>query len=212
MDASWLVGAAVAASWFALVVLFVLLLGSYQQLAIVNERLSALAPPPTRLKNGELFPINLEIPLAPRTFLIMISHGCSGCVDLCKRLTAEREWFDKSGWSLYAMVSGPLSQPNVGADARPLAPGEPIEPMPVPTFATLILDPDRKRFRELQSTIYPTALALVGGRVVEQRQAPRAEWFFDVVNKRGAKGGLLHRRAVNDRSITTRGDTDEVPV
>lgn len=111
------------------------------------------------LQNGDQLPIELGIPLAPRAFLTVVSGKCNPCVRLCEELVSA----DLGEWSLIMMIlDATASTPN----NLPLAPD-----------AQVVYDPERRHARALGVFVTPTALALVEGRVVDQRTAPPLAWF-----------------------------------
>lgn len=168
-----------AAQWLAILFLFALVLGAYNQINRVERQ---VRPPASRLGKGDRPPIRLGFPLPSRAFLVLLSYGCGPCVDLCEKLAS----LDAGDWSVITILHGePLP-----ADAARI----PI-PRP-PSFAMVLRDPDRAWFRGLGGGPTPAALAFVHGRLEAQQVAPKVDWFEALIRQWPKDGEEVMRQAV----------------
>jgi len=183
------------AQWLALLGIGALVLGAYHEISRLDgvigglrSEMITLRPSASRLQRGDRLPTDLEIPLPPRAFVLVLSYGCSGCIDISRKL----EGVGLGNWELLAVVTGrPPSRPTDLSSAQGL-PAEHLaellaDTIPLPSHAHPFYDPERKWVRELGLTVLPTGLAFVGGRMVDQMAGPDLAWFIDVPSKRRAR-------------------------
>jgi len=176
--------AVVMAQWVVLLGMALLIVGTYHEINRVEKDLRSLPyqPAASRLVNGDPITINLGRPLAPKTFLLALSYGCVGCVELSDRLAKLRHL---RGWSLVILMKGrppQISSIPGGGSFR------------LPAFAEVLHQGSVDWFRDLGITATPTAMAVVGNRLVDQEVGPRVEWFTEIEERRRAKaGGLVVR-------------------
>jgi hypothetical protein len=185
-----------AAQWLVLLLVGLLVLGAFHEigrlqgvLGALRGEVASLRPSGSRLQKGDRLPIDLGVPLPPRAFLVLLSYGCSGCIDLCRKL----EGADLGGWVLITIVHGrPPRPPADLSAANGIAPEQLVEllsdKLPLPSNALPLYDPERVWLRQLGVTAIPTALALVGGRLVDQQVGPDVAWFREVPERRRARG------------------------
>jgi len=128
-----------------------------------NGQPDASASLASRLQQGDFLPIDLGIPLPQRSFLLFVGAACGPCIDLCRALAD----VNLGDWSLVTIIH----TPGVGT---PQAPSHALVP---PEYGRHLHDPERIWFTELGIAHTPTALALVNGRLVDQRIAPSVSWF-----------------------------------
>jgi hypothetical protein len=170
-----------------------LTLGAYHEINRLRDQRNheSRLPVASKLLKGERIRANFGIKMPPRAFILFLSYSCSGCFDICNRLQGA----DLGDWSLViALADRPLTSEQLEEVVQSLPPGTSREQvtlareLPVPSYATVLHDPERRWFRELGVTATPTALALVGGRVVDQQVAPNITWFTQLPDERRARG------------------------
>lgn len=181
MDTTFLYGL-LALQWMAILSLFGLVLGAFHEIGRLNENVRLLDAPsslpvPSTLRIGDRLPERLGFAPSPRSFVLMVKHGCSGCVDVCRKL----EGVNLGNWTLTVVLCGQPPPTNY-----PLL----ISP---PSQATVIHDRQNFWMRELGVKGTPTALALVGGRLVDQLAAPNVAWFEELPRRRSERGEEVMR-------------------
>lgn len=125
---------------------------------------------------------------ASRTFLLLLSYGCSGCADISSKLADAT----LDGWSLVVVMGGHPIPESARAELGPNPRGMAADGgFGFPPQARVIHDRDRRILKALGTTATPTALALVAGKLVDQDVAPNIDWFREVQRKRAAKGEEL---------------------
>src|SRR5712691_11649833 len=157
--------------WLAIIFLGFLMLGAFREIShletVVRSLGTSAVPPASSLHAGDHLPFDLEVPVPPRSFLLLLSYGCSGCVDICRRL----DQADLGDWSAVALLVGsPIRVGDVALPPGMLEDGAP----PIPPWFVTVRDPERERFRQLGASATPAVLALMGGRLIEQQVAPSA--------------------------------------
>lgn len=181
--------AAALGHWLVTLALLALVLGAYAEIARLQVQLrgSGQVPVPSRLSKGELVPVDFGERLPDRVFLVFLSYGCSGCIDISRRL----ENADLGPWQLWVIMRGrPLL---LSTETQRLLPRDigPDGSFTLPSRATVLHDPDRAWFKDLEIKATPTVIAAVRGRVVAQEVAPNSEWFTGVLQERAQRGREL---------------------
>jgi hypothetical protein len=172
----------------ATVAIGALVLGAYSEIAqLQSTRAREDLPPPTRLRRGDRIPLDFGISIPDRAFLVFLSYGCSGCVDLSRRL----ETADLRDWSLWVIMRGrPMTLTHETQKVLPSGIGA-DGGFALPSRASVFHDLDRARFKELDIQATPTVLATVGKRLVAQEIGPNLHWFESVIHGRKEKGRQL---------------------
>jgi len=178
-----------AAEAVVLLLIIILVFGSYHQIALLEREFRSGKPRPSRLQKGDRLPFDKALPLPPHAIVLFLKHGCSGCVDICRKL----EELNLPGWSLITIVSGPRTNGEFSADARPLAPGSPPDELPLPTWAHHAYDPEYAWLTDLNLRGTPTALAFADGRLVAQELGPNVAWFTELAGKKTSSREELPR-------------------
>jgi hypothetical protein len=183
-----------ALQWLAILAVGVLTFGAFHEIGRLKATLRdidarSLLPSPTSLHNGDRLPAALGFVPPPRAFVLLVQHGCSGCVDLCRKM----EGIDIKNWSLAVVVCG--KRPRKGSPAT-------VVP---PSGAAVMFDEQRIWLRELGVKGTPTALAFVGGRLVDQVAAPNVAWFQSLPQQRIERGEEVLGRATLTASPGSRG-------
>jgi hypothetical protein len=175
--------AVVMAQWVALLGMGLLVVGTYHEINRLEKDLRSIPwmPAPSRLQNGELIPVDFGRPLPPRTFLLAVSNGCSGCIDISAKLG---ELGGLDGWSLFVLFRGkPPGEQSTNGHSHP---------MKLPAYAEVFYEQHKNEwFKQLGVTSTPTAIAVVGGRVIDQVVAPRLDWFTTIDERRRGKAEVL---------------------
>jgi len=173
--------------WLVTLILGIFVLGAFHEIGRLQRRIltGPLEREPSRLHMGDRFTADLGIPLPSRVFLLFVSHGCSGCVDICRNL----EGVDLQGWSLITIVRGhPVSRETLATMGSLPSWMSADGGIPIPSQARCIFDPQGVWFQQLEVSAVPTAMALVGGRLVGQQVGPKVTWFQDVPRERRLRG------------------------
>lgn len=165
-----------------------LMLGAYSEIArMQTTREREELPPPTRLRRGDQIPLDFGVNIPDRAFLVFLSYGCSGCVDLSRRL----ETTELGDWTLWVIMRGrPMTLAQETQRVLPLGIG-PDGGFALPSRASVFHDLDRTWFKELDIHATPTVLATVGRRLVAQEIGPNPHWFQKVIDGRKEKGRQL---------------------
>jgi len=123
--------------------------------------------PASSFQIGDQFPVDLGIPLPPRTFLTVVSGQCNPCIGLSEELADA----DLGDWSLVMMI----------LDADQDVPGS----LSLAPKAQVVYDPERQLSEKIGISATPTALVLVEGRIIDQQIGPPLSWFTDVNREQG---------------------------
>jgi hypothetical protein len=172
----------------ATVAIGALTLGAFSEIArLQSTRTRDDLPPPTRLRRGDPIPVDFGMSIPDRAFLVFLSYGCSGCVDLSRRL----ETAELRDWTLSVIMRGrPMTVTHETQTLLSVG----IAPdggFALPSRASVFHDLDRAWFKELDIQATPTVLATVGRRLVAQEIGPNLRWFQSVIDGRTEKGRQL---------------------
>lgn len=192
-----LVVAAIAIEGIAIVALGILVLGSFHEVGRLDQAISryiaAEGAPVSRLVPGDPIPLDLGAPLPPRAFLVLVSYGCGGCSQLCAKL----QKVTLVEWEMLVILKGHPIDIKPEPNGHGLPDGmDDTGAFPIPDHARLFRDPDGAWLKALGVTKTPTAMAVVGGRLIEQILAPTTEWFIDLQRARRAAGRRLLKQGV----------------
>jgi hypothetical protein len=200
-----------AFQWVVIVLLGLLVLAAFHEIGrlegvigAIRGEVASLRPAGTGLQRGDQLPIDLGIALATRAFVVLLSYGCSGCIDLCRKL----QGVDLGEWALVTIVHGRPPPPPADLSRAPgVDPAHLAEllsdKLPLPTNAIAVYDPERAWMRRLGVTAIPVALAFVGGRLVDQQVGPDIAWFTELPGKRRTRGKEVLSRP-QDRAMNAR--------
>lgn len=181
-----------AAQWLAIILLALLVLGAFNEIqrqrTEQRSRPAYANSPASRLVPGDALPDGIAIPLSPKSIVLFVGNGCSGCVQICQRLGALPPL---QGWQLTIAVRGvPMNAARFGDD--PAAEYLADITRAAPAFAQIVRDDeDMTIFRRLGIHATPTALAFVGNRLVSQVIGPDVDWFADLEQSRRLAGQQL---------------------
>jgi hypothetical protein len=170
--------ALVALQWLLLLFVGGLVLGAFNQIVRLQQQIEHLSPTPSRLRKGDPLPADLGTALPRRALVAVLSPGCSGCVDLCRRLRD----LVISDWTLVAVISG----------ATDTAATE----LPVPETATVVGDQERRWILLLGIKALPTVLAFADDRLVAQQVGPNTSWLLSF-----AQEPVIARREVTQQVV-----------
>lgn len=164
------------AQWIAISGLAIICLGAYREIAELESRFLGVASGATptiasRLKRGERLPSDLTARGGSKTFFLMMSYGCSGCLKIA---TALRDVAIPE-WGFVAVFRGSPLKPRASTmlPSRMNADGT----FDVPNSWRVVRDENGKWFDALGISATPTVLAAVNGMLVDQAVAAAPSWY-----------------------------------